>query len=103
MPVSFKIKIKPTEHVRSSVITEILRATTLQCRILPDMDSERFKMANMTIKVIHDDTVRQTMDNSAIPPSYVRVRAVVWACSEGQTADGRDHYTFRVIYDSHEM
>ena len=33
---------------------------------------------------------------------------VVWACGEGQThtythTDGRDHYTFRVVYDSREM
>jgi len=29
-------------------------------------------------------------------PSYVRVRAVVWACDRRQT-DGRDNYTFRVV------
>jgi len=36
-----------------------------------------------------------------IPQSYTRVRAVVWACGEGQTytythTDARDQYTFRV-------
>ena len=38
-----------------------------------------------------------------VPPSYTRVRAVVWACGYGQTdtdTDARDHYTFRVVYDS---
>jgi len=36
-------------------------------------------------------------------PSYV-VRAVVWARGDGQTdTDARDHYIFRVIYDSREM
>jgi len=51
-----------------------------------------------------------------ISPSYIQVRAVVWECSEGQTdiqththththmyKQSRDHYTFHVIYDSHEM
>jgi len=42
-------------------------------------------------------------------PSYSRVRAVVWACGEGQTdntnshTDALDQYTFRVVYDSREM
>ena len=51
-----------------------------------------------------------------IPPSYIRVCAVMWACGQGQTdrqtdrqtdtqtdIDGRDYYTFRVDYDSREM
>jgi len=44
------------------------------------------------------------------PPTYIRVRAVVWKCGEGQThkqtdrhTDARDQYTFRVVYDSREM
>ena len=39
-------------------------------------------------------------------PSYIRIRAVVWAYGRGQTyiqTDTSDHYTFRVVYDSHEM
>jgi len=39
-------------------------------------------------------------------PSYIRVRAVVLECSEGQTdrhTDAGDQYTFRVVYDSREM
>jgi len=46
--------------------------------------------------------------------TYIRVRAVVWECGEGQTdrytyiqthrhADGRDQYTFRLGYASCEM
>ena len=38
--------------------------------------------------------------------AYIRVRAVVWECGEGQTdrhTDGRDQYTFRVVCDSREM
>jgi len=42
-----------------------------------------------------------------IPPTlYIRVHAVVCECGEGQTdrrIDGRDQYTFRVVYDSREM
>jgi len=41
-----------------------------------------------------------------IPPTYIRVRAVVCECGQGLTyrhTDGRDHYTFRVVYDSREM
>jgi len=35
----------------------------------------------------------------ATPPSYIRIRAIVWACGRGQThTDVRDHNTFRVDY-----
>jgi len=46
------------------------------------------------------------------PRLYIRVHAVVWAWSRGQThrhthtdrhSDARDQYTFRVVYDSREM
>jgi len=45
-----------------------------------------------------------------ILPSYIRVHAVVWECSEGQTdrythihTDGREQCTFRLGYTSYEM
>jgi len=51
-----------------------------------------------------------------MPPSYVLVRAVVWAYGRGQTdththththtdrhTDARDHNTFCVVYDSLKM
>jgi len=49
-----------------------------------------------------------------MPPSYIRVRAVVWAYGRGQTdtqtdrqththTDARDHNTFCVVYDSRKM
>jgi len=45
-----------------------------------------------------------------ISPTYIRVRAVVWECGEGQRdrhtdrhTDGRGHYTFRFGYASREM
>jgi len=41
-----------------------------------------------------------------MPPSYIRVCAVVWACGRGQTdrhTDARDYNTFLVDYDSREM
>jgi len=44
------------------------------------------------------------------PPSYIRVRAIVWACGRGQIhrhadrhADARDHNIFLVVYDSREL
>ena len=47
---------------------------------------------------------------STMPPSYIRVRAVVWAYGRGQTdtqtdthTDSRDHNTFCVVYDSRRM
>jgi len=39
-------------------------------------------------------------------PSYIRIRAIMWACGRGQTdrhTDARDHNTFRVVYDAREM
>jgi len=39
-------------------------------------------------------------------PSYIRVRAVVWAYGRGQTdrhTDARDHNTFCVVYDSRKI
>ena len=47
-----------------------------------------------------------------MPPSYIRVRAVVWAYGREQTdtqththrhTDARDHNTFCVVYDSRKM
>jgi len=41
----------------------------------------------------------QLESTPTIPPSYIRVRAVVWECCK----DGRDQYTFRLGYASREM
>ena len=47
-----------------------------------------------------------------MPPSYIRVRAVVWTYGRGQTqtdtqtdrhTDARDDNTFCVVYDSRKM
>jgi len=41
-----------------------------------------------------------------MPPSYIRVRAVVWAYGRGEThrhTDARDHNTFCDIYDLRKM
>jgi len=45
---------------------------------------------------------------SNMPPSYIRVRSVVWTYGRGQTdtqthTDARDHNTFCVVYDSRKM
>jgi len=65
-------------------------------------------------KPIHRLQIHQTAHNyrarPIIPPTYIRVRAVVWECGEGQRdihtdryTDGRDQYTFRRGYASREM
>ena len=50
----------------------------------------------------HSKETRAQLDgNPAIPPTYIRVRAVVWECGEGQThrhTDARDQYTVRIVY-----
>jgi len=41
-----------------------------------------------------------------MPPSYIRVGAVVWECGQGQAyrhTYGRDQYTFRLGYALREM
>jgi len=52
--------------------------------------------------ILHNDRAAPT-----IPPSYIRVRTVVWECGEGQIGrqthrqtDARDRYTFRLGYAS---
>jgi len=77
-------------------------------------------IANLRALCCHSNETRALISNPSnsaqlggtptILPTYIRVRAVVWACGRGQThrqtdvnADARDHYTFRVVYDSREM
>ena len=60
------------------------------------------------ITITNPPTSAQLEGTATIPPSYVRVRAAVWECGEGQTdrhTDGRDQYrpTFRLGYISREM
>jgi len=41
-----------------------------------------------------------------MPPSYIRVRAVVWAYGRGQTdrhTDARDHNTFCIIRNEYDV
>ena len=57
---------------------------------------------------VHRLQIRPIMHNkgaaSTTPPSYIRVRAVVWAYGRGKTdTDARDHNTFCVVYDSRKM
>ena len=42
------------------------------------------------------------------PPTYIQIRAIMWACGRGQTdththTDAHDHNTFPMVYDSREM
>jgi len=60
------------------------------------------------MKPVHRLQIRPIVRNYGAPPtipqSYIRVHAVVWECGEGQKTDrqtdARDHYTFRIVYDS---
>jgi len=65
-------------------------------------------------KLVYRLQIHQNVHNyrarPIIPPTYIRVRAVVWECGEGQRdrhtdryTDGRDQYTFRRGYTSREM
>jgi len=49
----------------------------------------------------------QLGETPTIPPSYIRVHALVWACDKEQTdrqtdrqTDAHDQYIFCIIYDS---
>jgi len=64
----------------------------------------------IAMKPVHQLQIRQIVHNAqlgsppTIPPSYIRVCAVVWKCRKAQTdTHVRDQYTFCVVYDSHEM
>jgi len=64
-----------------------------------------FRAVVTATKSVHRLQIRRIVHNYRappnIPPRYIRVRAVVWECGEGQTdrhTDGRDHYTFRLGY-----
>ena len=55
---------------------------------------------------LHRLQIRPIVHNSTIPPTYIRVSAVVWTCGDGQTQTDRHAcpiYTFRVVYDSREI
>jgi len=57
-------------------------------------------------KFVHRLQIRPIVHNqgapATVPSSYIRFRAVLWACGEGQThTDTRGRYTFRVVYTTH--
>ena len=67
-----------------------------------------FRVRRYVVTAENPPNTAQLGVTPTIPPSYIRVRVVVWACGEGQTdtdtrTDGRDHYTFRVTCDSLEI
>ena len=84
----------PTRHKRVQVFADISRSA-LYCR----SNETRAPIAN-------PPNSAQLEGTATIPPTYIRVRAVVWECGERQTdrhTEGRDHYTFRLGYASREM
>jgi len=113
---------RPTDHATRSVtighiyvrwcglIITRHRASTRIGPVLADSSCSRY-VARAT-QPVHRLQIRQTVNSAQLgaspttPPSYIRIRAVVWAYGRGQTyiqTDTSDHYTFRVVYDSHEM
>ena len=55
---------------------------------------------------LHALTAVPRSTQPSIPPSYIRVRAVVWVCGHGHTdrhTNVADHNTFHVDYNSHKM
>jgi len=69
-----------------------------------------FHSVAIATQPVHRLQIRPILHNygasPTTPTSYIRVRAIVWACGRGQTdrhTDARDHNTFLVVYDSREM
>jgi len=79
---------------------------------LPLGSAVHFHSVAIATQPVHRLQIRPIVHNKGAsptsPPSYIRVRAIVWACGRRQTdrhthTDMRDHNTFRVVYDSREM
>ena len=105
----FKMCSKPqTEHaINANAIKPITKHKT------STEHSLTFRVWHYVIiatKPVHQLQIRSIMHNyrapPTIPPSYIRVRAVVRECGKGQThthTDARDQYTFHLGYASREM
>ena len=62
-------------------------------------DISRSAHVVVATKLVHRLQIRPIVPYHS--PSYIRVRAVVWECGDGQAerhADARDQYTFRLGY-----
>ena len=81
---------------------------------LPLRSAMHFDSVAIATQPVHRLQIRPIVHNlgasPTYPPSYIGVRAIVWACGRGQThrqthrhTDARDHNTFLVVYDSREM
>ena len=82
------------------------RITAGLCHAFPYVAIATHPVHRLQIRpIVHNQGASPTT-----PPSYIRVRAMVWACGCGQThrqtdrhTDARDHNTFLVVFDSREM
>jgi len=85
---------------------------------LPLGSATHFHSVAIATQPVHQLQIRPIVHNQGAspttPPSYIHIRAIVWACGRGQThrqthtqthrhTDARDHNTFLVVYDSCEM
>ena len=109
--------------LRNYSLTHVLHENTSQEQVTPAIEQVQV-VADISCSALccHSNETRAPIANPpniaqlgaspGIPSSYIRVCAVVWECGDGQTdrqmdrythTDKHDQYTFRVIYDSHEM
>jgi len=81
---------------------------------LPLGSATHFHNVAIATHPVHRLQIRPIVHNygasPTTPPSYIRVRAIVWACGRGQThrqtdrhTDASDYNTFLVVFDSREM
>ena len=73
-------KLNPTQHKQTTPGTEPVQALT---------DISHSVLCCHSNKTVHRLQIHTIVHNkrapSTIPPTYIRVRAVVWECGEGQT------------------
>jgi len=103
----------PSSPARSTKQTyathSVNRAQSEYKRALANVSRSRY--VAIATQPVHRLQIRPIVHNEGAfpttPPSYIRVRAIVWACgADRQTdrhKDARDHNTFRVVYDLREI
>jgi len=95
-----------TEHV--PLVSAIMKPGIERVQALADISrSALYCPSNETrAPIANPPNSAQLEGTPTVSPTYIRVRAVMWVCGEGQThrhTDGRDQYTFRRGYASREM
>ena len=96
----------PAERSHYGVISRDGRKLVVMLALCCHSNATRGPVQRLQIRpIVHNYGTSPTTS-----PSYIRVRAVVWACGRGQTethtdthTDARDHNIFCVVYDSRKM